>query len=59
MGSQFVVGHDSLDYNYEPPYESFPSNDHLSHRDNDVYANNDFARNFGYNCDRNTPHRLE
>lgn len=49
---------DGPNYNYNPPRESFPSNEFLSHRSqNDNYDRYGFKHVHEYNCDLNTPHR--
>ena len=51
-------GRDDSNYNYEPPRESFPTNEFLSHRNqNDNYDRYGFQHVHQYNCDRNRPHR--
>ena len=51
-------GRDDSNYNYEPPRESFPTNEFLSHRNqNDNYDRYGFKHVHQYNCDRNRPHR--
>ena len=51
-------GRDGPNYNYEPPRESFPTNEFLSHRNqNDNYDRYGFQHVHQYNCERNRPQR--
>ena len=45
-------------YDFQPPREEYPSNEFLSHRNqNDNYDQYGFKHIHQYNCDRNRPQR--